>query len=93
MSERRDDLDSALRKETAKQWRGLSNLIAAHDHSPDALRLATRRRREDYAVFMRRVGEEAMTAEIDRLLRFENRVDALLERRSADGRQRPDRDV
>ncbi len=81
MGEWRDDIDSAIRLEIAAQRRALRDRAAARDPSPEALRFAVRRRREVYAALMQRVGEEAMTtAEIDRVLRFEDRFSALLDR-------------
>lgn len=82
MNEERDDLKSAIRKAIAVQRQTLKERVAARDPSPEAFRLAIRRRREAYAELKRRVGEEEMTkADIDRLLRFEDRFNALLDRK------------
>jgi hypothetical protein len=81
MDEWRDDLSLAIRKEIAAQRQALRDRVAALDPSPDAFRLAIRRRRKAYAALMRRVGTEAMTtSELDRMVRFGDRFYALIDR-------------
>lgn len=81
MDEKPDDLRSAIRKEIAAQRQALKERVAARDPSPEAFRLAVRRRREAYAALMRRVGTElTTTAELDRMVRFGDRFYSLIDR-------------
>ncbi|AMJ61247.1 hypothetical protein AXW83_13900 [Bosea sp. PAMC 26642] len=74
---------AAIRKEMAALRRAKLNSMNQREHWPESVRLKARQRREALVAAMRNgYGEEPMTApEIDRLVRFGDRVAALMQRR------------